>query len=212
MPKISTDKEATRRLGEAGVRRYTWADYLLLGEQSFRKDKYPGIHVLKAFVEILRVGMPPPPWITDYLRERFEEFLRDPSKRSLDKLFGLRGGRGQDPAFKKMLIDDRNDELCSQLHQLRRQFHISTEHAAYMVIELEKHHRKNGQGGPGRLPSEKTLINLYGKAPKDKRNYWDLQDELRGPKNEKERDDFLKTFPEYSLPKDHYGHVTIHRE
>ena len=111
---------------------------LLMSEHSFKESENP-FEALRTFIISHEAGLYPPIWAIDWLTKELKEYQSSTGKRSLEQLLGFRGGKGQDPIFKKMAEQDRDEVLMFDIFRLHKFAGYSVKEAAGMVAgRLEK--------------------------------------------------------------------------
>jgi len=108
--------------------------YMLLHsrEGQFEESKNP-VYGIEAFLIAHEVGLYPPMWVLNYMAEIFNEFHKHQGSKSLDKLFELTRGKGQNNAFKNVLLYDRDETLMIDMDKLRMVYGCTIDEASLMV-------------------------------------------------------------------------------
>lgn len=84
----------------------------------FECDGNP-IHAFEAFVRSIESGIYPPMDVLRWMADSLQQHLASEGTKDLDKCFGTKGGAsGQDPAYKRLLIKRRRDNLMGEMATL----------------------------------------------------------------------------------------------
>jgi len=172
-----------------------------------RPAKPDPLFVIELFMEYREKGMAPPDKVLDWLALRFDDYLYNKGKKTLDESFGL-----TPKAFKNEMFYIRDRELCFEIFFLQRWFGLSADHAAGAVSEklqsLNGYDRLglkiNREEGP---PEQPRLLRMYGH--KWKKIFNQLSQEALEPiikATAQDKLDFINSFPRdsinvYILPK-----------
>lgn len=93
-------------------------DWVRFKVEVFRKTRGPLLAV-ETFLLARKARVAPPETILKWIEESFQQWYEAQGTKSLELIMGLRGGKGQIPAFKAVLIGDRNEMLFSDMARLR---------------------------------------------------------------------------------------------
>lgn len=154
------------------------------------------VHAINAFITAHEANLYPPLWVLNFLYEIFSQWQKQDCKESLDKLLGLKGlkRRGKRVSYTEAInLTKRNHELSDEVYCLKFLFDFKLYEACEAVSERRKETHKE-------YVYPKTLETIYIK--KFSKNFEKddfLRESLRKWTNE-EKAQFLRTFPEESLP------------
>lgn len=183
--------------------------FIATSSQKFKETKNP-VYAIEAFLLSHEAGLYPPISILTYLADTFKKYHETAGKgrkTSLDKLFGFSKQKGQDNAFKQVIVTyERDEKLMLDLYRLRRLFDLPVEKAAEMVrarLEITPDKEWNKTGFKLIKPSYSRLRDIYFQK-------WikifeqDDHDEItaRGFSRWTETDkiEYLKKYPPASIP------------
>lgn len=167
---------------------------LITKRDSFLQTGNP-VLAIEAFVLACRAGLYPPTWVAHFLAERFQHWHNRQGRSSLDTLLGLRPGRGRDPAFKRLFIEERNEILTIDMARLVALGATIDEAATMCAERLKNTENWNQSGWSMKSIDVPTLRKLY-RASTFKGNgayylnRWSA-DQVRN---------WLRLFPSYSMP------------
>ncbi len=116
------DVDVTRLLHRFNIRSKT---------RTFRKTKNP-VYALEAFLLAQQEKIEIPKSILEWLTSCFRKWHDGQAKESLDRIMGLKVGKGRTPPYKAALIDDRNEMLYEKMAVLKS-LGLRLEDAAEMV-------------------------------------------------------------------------------
>lgn len=172
---------------------------LKMKKSEYEKTKNP-LLIIEAFLIAHEAGIYPPMWVVNFLYAGFKEYHDSQGLKDLDKLFGLKKGKGQSFIFKSFIEEDRDSILCLDVYRLQTAFNYSVEEASYMVARrLEE--TENWNKSPFKINKirEETIKDRYLKKWKKIYDKDFIRDEiLSWTKEEKKK--YIKQFPEDSYP------------
>ena len=165
----------------------------------YEKTKNP-VYLIEAFLLAHENGIYPPMWVLNFMAEVFKKYHSTLGEISLDKLFGFKGWRGQEPAFKSIMKKEERDEMLMKdifsLHLLG----YSIEDASHMVArKLEQSPKWDKTGLKLGGLSAKTMEFMYKKKwNKILNNEFFIN--VTKKRLQSNKDNFLETFPPDSFP------------
>ncbi|KAF0146172.1 MAG: hypothetical protein FD156_199 [Nitrospirae bacterium] len=183
--------------------------HIISRAEKFKETGNP-VYAIESFINAHEAGLYPPLSILNFLADTFKkyhEIAGKGKKTSLDKLLGFSNGKGQDKAFKQvMMADERNQTLMVDIYILRRLFGLSVEKAAAMVgMRLEE------------IPDEKwnktefKINKIVDRSLKDEYNknwkknleqdaHVERTTEFFSKWTEEDKIEYLKKYPPISIP------------
>ncbi len=177
-------------------------------EIHFKKSRFEAtknpVYALEAFLIADNNSiLPLSPWVTDWVANAFRKYHASLGEEDLERLLGFKKGRGQNKAFKDVMVrDERNEMLLGDMARVRAYFGVTVEDAAYMVFRREDE-TPDSEWNKTRIKikkiSDRRLQDLYNSNPWCEE--FKQQIEKSGPTFEKKKN-YLKKFPEDSLPLD----------
>lgn len=173
-------------------------------EGSYEEPPNP-VYVLQAFLLCRQRGENPPEWVMRWIEKGFKEYSESYGREDLDALLGFTEGKGKDPAFKRDLIEHRNDTLLTDIALLRGIFDLSLDQAAYMVerrLEETPESEFNKSEWPIGRPKARRLRDLYARDPIYKGTEKDIQKTFGDRWTEKDKREYLKQYPDDSFPEE----------
>ncbi len=171
---------------------------LLTRQTKFNRDGDP-LAAIEAFLLSNKAGIYPPLWVLDFMTGVFEHWRQRNGSESLDKLFGLSRGKGQQPALKEALRQERDQNIMLDMWRLRGLFSATLEEAAHMIARRMEDEDWDGTGlNLGDLTADTILdkyrkdgwAQLFSKYPDSYLPKW----------NQDKRDKYLALFPADSYP------------
>ena len=177
-----------------------WISLLSKGG-SFERTKNP-VYLIEAFLIAHNNGLYPPMWVLNFIADVFKRYHDSLGELSLDKLFGCKRWKGQEPPFKTVLNEERDEMLMIDVWRLNLLGYSIDEASAMVAAKLENNKKWDKTGLKLSSLSEGTIQSIYKKK-------WSklFKDEafLKGAENflkdnNKFKKEFLKTFPTYSFP------------
>ncbi|KXK32653.1 MAG: hypothetical protein UZ01_00475 [Candidatus Brocadia sinica] len=90
---------------------------LVCAKGAFHRTQNP-VYAIQAFLLAHEAGIYPPLWVLNYMHKIFKNFWKSNGKKSLDALFGFSRGKGQEPAFKSVFNEDRDEMLMKDVFRL----------------------------------------------------------------------------------------------
>lgn len=163
------------------------ASLLTLGQLLRFEETGDPILALKVFRACHGSGVYPPLSVMDWLDKSLERYFEAEGAEDLEKLLGLKGGRGNRNPFTAHDLRGEDRYRADIVHLLVTQFGVAVEKAAEML-----HVREDRQGH--NPPSPEWIAERYWKhwrpiLARDNSTWWDM--------NEEERRAFLDSFPDY---------------
>lgn len=104
-------------------------------KRKFEDTKKP-LYLIRAFLAAFDAGVYPPPWVLDFVVERFREFDKSLGEKSLDNLFGFARGKGNRHFETNFLKETRDELLCRDIFHLQGLCGISVKNAGEVVTAL----------------------------------------------------------------------------
>lgn len=166
----------------------------------FKRTKNP-ILAIEAFLIAHEARIYPPLWVLDFMEGAFKKWHGSKDKESLDKGFGLTGGKGSTRPYKLLLHEERDAMLCFDVFRLSL-LGYSVQEASHIVASRLKE-TPSSEFDKDRLGIEKlsarTIEDIYGeKQGKGEYDAYTRQRTLKWLKDNKEA--FLSNFPKHSFP------------
>lgn len=90
---------------------------LMLKKGSFENTQNP-VYAIEALLLAHELELYPPKWAIDFLASRFKLWHERQGKDNLEKVLGLKTGRGVDPAFKQDMMEERDEMLALDVARL----------------------------------------------------------------------------------------------
>lgn len=195
---------------------------LEISKFKFEKTKNP-VHLLEAFLIVYRSKKTLPKWIFNHMGKIFEDFYEAEGGKSLDVLFGFKPGKGQEPPFKRLLEESRDERIFLDVYLLRGLFGFSIEEAAYMVEQRYQERpvfylinmcrrrldpKPDGKRSRFRIKpiAAATIQSRYiGSSWRKLFEREPIKKEILGKISSRTRIEYLKLFPEDSFPRDPQG-------
>jgi hypothetical protein len=169
--------------------------FLPLILKAYGSEENKGLRAMDALCLAHELGYYPPRWACDHFAKAFSEWNAARGKISLDRVLGLRPGRGKDPAYKSDLISARNQMVLMDVKRFVS-LKVSVSQAAALA-SLRMQHENWDQSGwnLGNLSAE-AIEKLYYASG------WARDDSYLPLKNWTNRDiaEWLAHFPEVDLP------------
>jgi hypothetical protein len=175
-------------------------EFLFEAKQHFFENSKNPVYALEAFLIADKAGSSPPSWVLSWIGDAFKKYHASLGNEDLDKLLGFKRGRGENKAFKDIMINERNSILLGDMARLRAYFDISVEEASFMVFRREEETSDSEFNKTAlKIPkiSDRRLQDLYNSNPWCEE--WRKEIKKVGPSLEK-RQNYLKYFPKDSLP------------
>lgn len=116
--------ESPQNLGKAYIP-------LVCAKGAFKRSQNP-VYAIQAFLLAHEAGVYPPLWVLNYMHKVFKKYYKTNGRESLDALFGFSRGKGQEPAFKSVFSNDRDEMLMRDVFRLNL-LGYSIRQASYMV-------------------------------------------------------------------------------
>lgn len=168
----------------------------------YKETRNP-VYAMYAFRHCFQRNVVPPGWVMQYVAVSFHDYLSNGGKeRGLDACFQVSVGRGQTPPLKLFLIDERNDQIARDIFKLVTLFGVSEFDAAYMVTEKLAASDWNKTGYDLETISADTALDEYRKIRRAVlvAQLAEAGIDYASLVTEDEKSEFLKTFPQHSLP------------
>jgi len=175
---------------------------LLTKGGTFERTNNP-VYAIEAFLLTHKAGLYPPIWVLNFMAKVFTKYHETFGEVSLDDLFGFKKWKGQDPAFKQVMNEERDEILMIDVFRLHL-LGFSIEDASYMVAMKLKETQGWDRTGLGlRKLSAKTIEFKYKKDWKKNLEYKHFKKATQKWLNENKKS-FLNSFPPESFPHHHH--------
>jgi hypothetical protein len=163
-------------------------------EQSFLASENP-LFLMNAFVLARHHSKIPPNYLLDFVAMAFDDYLKKGGVVSLDKIFGLKKGKGQTPAVKDAEVYTTDYLRMLDIVVLLDVFHKTLSDAVEMVYRkhatTSEYEEDIECSGADTLAQKFTRNHWKAKLKKDRFCQWYILT-MTG----KTKDDYLKSFPE----------------
>jgi hypothetical protein len=146
----------------------------------------------EAFISSIEAGVYPPLNVMRWMAETLRKYHDDQGTKSLDQYFGTTPGRGQVPAFKKLLLQDRNSKRLLEIDCLMY-LGATREEAAEMVSSKMEHEDWNHTRYELKDLSASTLEDLHKRSGNERMD--ERTADLCGLLNPDQVRNFLSQFP-----------------
>lgn len=129
-------------------------------KKNFQKTKNP-VYAIRAFIEAHNYGIYPPEWAIDFITNALKKFDTSNGKEELNKVLGFKKSKGQDPAYKEYLSEQRDLMLCHDVFYLTAYFDMSIDDACTIVANRLEDTSDYEVGIKLKKISEETIRDKY---------------------------------------------------
>lgn len=168
---------------------------LKCAEMAFQREKNP-LEALRVIALADMAGVYPPLSVLKFLSKKITEYIDSYGMVSLDKVLGLTQKKGQDKAFVKKIIKERDQALLLDISRLKKLFGLSLPEAVRMVKKRLDEKPFNKTPYKIKRPSENWLRTLYYKEKAS--DYF--SDRHIKQWTEAKKKNYLKKYPIDSIP------------